>query len=184
MRRVPKTVWDLIEPVLESMTYEFVGAELGQTENGNTLRVYIDSDKGIDVEDCAMVSRQLGALFDVEDPVAGEYNLEVSSPGLNRPLFSAEQFQQQTGEQVKIKLQRSVNNRRNFKGRLASVGSSAESVADVASDENDFVVLEIDGEQHQLNIADIESARLVYDFGSDRQPSHRSGQSTDGSSGE
>ncbi len=83
-----------------------------------TLRVYIDSPEGVDVDDCADVSRQLSAILDVEDPIAGEYSLEVSSPGLDRPLVLPEHYRRFVGETVKLTLAQPLAGRRKFKGRL------------------------------------------------------------------
>jgi ribosome maturation factor RimP len=100
------------------------------------------------MEDCVLVSRQISALLDVEDPIPGNYSLEVSSPGLDRRLKKVEHFQRFTGENVKIKLRFPKDGRRNYSGQLASV-----------ADQNIEVV--VDGESHTLAIATIESARLV-----------------------
>ena len=147
----------MLEPVTRSMGYEFVGAEWGQAENGMTLRVYIDVDKaeGIQVEDCADVSRQLSALLDVEDPIAGEYCLEVSSPGIERPLFNEEQFTAEVGKMVKIKLLHPLvmesGERRNFKGTLKTVAAGLAEV-------------EVDGVIFELDLNDVEQASLVHQF--------------------
>ena len=157
MRRATKQICDMLEPVTRSMGYEFVGAELGQAENGMTLRVYIDVDKaeGIKVEDCADVSRQLSALLDVEDPIAGEYCLEVSSPGIERPLFNEEQFTAEVGKMVKIKLLHPLvmesGERRNFKGTLKTVAAGLAEV-------------EVDGVIFELDLNDVEQASLVHQF--------------------
>ena len=157
MRRATKQICDMLEPVTRSMGYEFVGAELGQAENGMTLRVYIDVDKaeGIQVEDCADVSRQLSALLDVEDPIAGEYCLEVSSPGIERPLFNEEQFAAEVGKMVKIKLLHPLvmesGERRNFKGTLRTVAAGLAEV-------------EVDGVIFELDLNDVEQASLVHQF--------------------
>lgn len=157
MRRATKQICDMLEPVTRSMGYEFVGAELGQAENGMTLRVYIDVDKaeGIQVEDCADVSRQLSALLDVEDPIAGEYCLEVSSPGIERPLFNEEQFTAEVGKMVKIKLLHPLvmesGERRNFKGTLKTVAAGLAEV-------------EVDGVIFELDLNDVEQASLVHQF--------------------
>lgn len=166
MRRASKQIWLLLDTTISAMAYEFVGAEFGQAENGMTLRVYIDllpadkeskNQQTVLVDDCADVSRQVGAVLDVEDPIQGEYVLEVSSPGLNRPLFSAMQFEAQIGETVKLKLSKSVDlegsHRRNFKGTLVSVGVDAGEIE-----------LQADGQSHRLRIDDVEQARLVYAF--------------------
>jgi len=163
MRRAPENIWDFISPIVEGLQYTFVGATLGQGESGLTLRVYIDKEatgdeagvgethadrSGIVVEDCAAVSRQVGAALDVEDLIAGEYCLEVSSPGVDRPLFSAADFEQQIGKTVKVRLAVSSSGRRNYKGEVKQV-------------EDAVVVVEVDGELHDLPLADLESANLV-----------------------
>lgn len=163
MRRASKQIWQLLDTTISSMGYEFVGAELGQAENGMTLRVYIDlipekrstEQQTVLVDDCADVSRQVSAVLDVEDPIPGEYVLEVSSPGLNRPLFSASQFEAQIGELVKLKLRKPVDiegsHRRNFKGTLVGVDSGE-------------IELQVDGQSFNLLLDDVEQARLVYAF--------------------
>jgi len=157
MRRATKQICDMLEPVTRSMGYEFVGAEYGQAENGMTLRVYIDTEKpeGIQVEDCADVSRQLSALLDVEDPIAGEYCLEVSSPGIERPLFTEQHFGAEVGKTVKIKLLHPLvmesGERRNFKGTLKQVDAG-------------LVEVEVDGVIFELDLNDVEQASLVHQF--------------------
>jgi len=116
-----------------------------------TLRVYIDKPGGVTVDDCADVSRQLSAILDVEDPLPGSYMLEVSSPGLDRPLVTANDFRRFIGEMVKVQMHQPIAGRKRFKGRLLA-----------ASDER--VTLEVDGEQFDLVLADVERARLVPQF--------------------
>lgn len=130
------------------MGYEFVGVEQAGVGAGTILRVYIDSTDGIMLDDCQKVSRQLSALLDVEDPISGSYTLEVSSPGLDRPLMKLEDFQRFAGEEARIKLGRAVLGRRNFTGQLRGI-------------EGETVLLEMDQEIYDLPYADIERARLV-----------------------
>lgn len=158
VRRASTEIWELLEPVTRSMGYEFVGAEFGQAENGQTLRVYIDkpdSAEGVQVDDCANVSHQLSALLDVEDPIGSEYCLEVSSPGLERPLFTEAQFEQHLSQTVSVKLRQAVTteagHRKNFKGELVSVSDGS-------------LEVKIDGQLFGLKISDIEQAKLVYRF--------------------
>ncbi len=151
MRRAPDTIWKFVKPIVESLDYEFIGAALGQTESGLTLRIYIDHANGVGVDDCGKVSSLVGAGLDVEDLIAGEYCLEVSSPGLRRPLFSASHFEAQSGNEIKVRLTVPVDGRRNFKGTLTGV-------------EGEQIVVEVDGASHALNIADIDSANVVPDF--------------------
>lgn len=152
MRRAPDTIWKFVTPIVESLDYEMIGAALGQTESGLTLRIYIDHDDGVDVEDCGKVSQLVSAGLDVEDLIAGEYCLEVSSPGLRRPLFSAKHFAAQRGSEIKVRLTVPQAGRRNFKGTLTEI-------------EGEQITVEVDGASHRISIADIDSANVVPDFG-------------------
>ncbi len=144
---------DLLEPIVDSLDYEFVGLEYVSQGRHSTLRVYIDSEQGVGVDDCALVSRQLSAVLDVEDPIACEYSLEISSPGLNRPLFKLKQYEQFIGQEVKFKTIRPQldNGQRKFKGVILAV------------DENNIV---FDTENQELSVAfaDIDSANIVVKF--------------------
>lgn len=151
MRRAPDTIWKFVAPIVESLDYEFIGASLGQTESGLTLRIYIDHNNGVGVDDCGKVSNLVGAGLDVEDLIAGEYCLEVSSPGLRRPLYNASHFAAQTGNEIKVRLTVPQDGRRNYKGKLTGV-------------QGEQIIVEIDGDTHQLLIADIDSANVVPDF--------------------
>jgi len=141
----------LLEPLVEDLGYELVLVEL-VGGGGRTLRLYIDAPGGVMLEDCESVSRQVSAQLDVEDPIAGEYNLEVSSPGLERPLVKREHFERFVGERVKVRLHQANLGRK----RLTGILSEADS---------DGVVVEMDGEAYELVYSDIESARLAPDFG-------------------
>lgn len=142
---------ELVKPVVEGLGLEFWGLEMVAHGRDKTLRVYLEKESGVGVEDCEAVSRQLSSLFDVEDPIAGEYTLEVSSPGLDRPLFAAEQFARYVGEIVKIKLRSAFEGRRNYRGQLRGV-------------ENDEVIVEVDGHEYILPIETIEKANIVPRF--------------------
>lgn len=140
---------DMLEPGVRALGFELVEVEYKGAGGGqNVLRVYIDSPKGITVDDCARVSRQVSALLDVEDPIAEAYVLEVSSPGLDRPLTRREDFARYAGETVKVRMSEAVLGRRNFKGTLVGL-------------EGDAVVVVVDNERFSLPIARIERARLV-----------------------
>ena len=130
------------------MGYEFIGAEFGQAENGQTLRVYIDKSEGIVLDDCAVVSRQLNAVLDVEDTIKSAYQLEVSSPGIDRPLFTEEQFRDQLKEVIRVKMADGVDGRRNFKGELVAVNTGV-------------VTVEVDGLDYELPLDDIDQAYVV-----------------------
>ncbi len=138
----------MLEPGVKALGFELVEVELQGGSAGATLRVFIDGPNGITLDDCARVSRQLSAILDVEDPIAGRYALEVSSPGLDRPLVNPADFRRFEGETVQVKTRAPLEGRRNFKGRLAEV-------------EGDGVVIESDGERFAISFDAIERARLV-----------------------
>ena len=145
-------LWALIEPVVTGLGYEVVDIEFRPHPKDGLLRVFIDQESGIQMEDCEAVSRQLSALIDVEDPIPGHFNLEVSSPGLDRPLRKAEDFEKFAGEMVKIKLSMpTIEGQRNFTGKLLGLK------------DND-VLLEVDGEIEYLPLGGIDKARLVPQF--------------------
>nr|WP_218573218.1 ribosome maturation factor RimP [Pseudomonas sp. L-22-4S-12] len=141
----------LLAPVVESLGYECWGVEFLSQGRHSLLRVYIDQPDGVLVEDCEKVSRQISGVLDVEDPIASEYTLEVSSPGMDRPLFSLEQFAKHVGEQVKIKLRSPFDGRRNFQGLLRGV------------EEQDVVVL-VDDHEYLLPIDLIDKANIIPRF--------------------
>ncbi len=141
----------MLAPTIVALGYEFWGLEYVTHGSQSVLRVFIDKSDGIGVDDCALVSRQVSALLDVEDPIAGEYTLEVSSPGMDRPLFTLEQFRLYVGEQVRIRLRTPFEGRRNFNGRLVSV-------------EEDEVVVAVDEHEYLLPHEMIDRAHLVPRF--------------------
>jgi ribosome maturation factor RimP len=138
----------LLEPTIENMGYELIDLELNLGGKSGIVRIFIDHPDGIGLDDCEKVSRVISALLDVEDPLPGHYNLEVSSPGLDRKLTKTEHFQRFIGETVKVHMRFPMEGRRRFRGTL------------VASDDEKIVV-EVDGESHTLPRATIDSARLV-----------------------
>ncbi|ESQ14046.1 MAG TPA: ribosome maturation factor RimP [Chromatiaceae bacterium] len=152
MRTADHAVTNLVESVLAAMGYEPVGIEYVQGAAGSAvLRVYIDHERGISLQDCEAVSRQLSGVLDVEDPISGHYDLEVSSPGLDRPLFKLEQFERFTGRRAQLRLAVKQNGRRRFEGKLAGIDGSS-------------ILLEIDGKQLELPFDLIEKARLIPEF--------------------
>lgn len=141
----------LIEPVVAAMGFELWGIDhLSQGKNSR-LVIYIEHDKGVSVEDCADISRQVSAVMDVEDPIAGEYRLEVSSPGMARPLYSLDQFTRFQGHHVALKLRTAFDGRRKYQGLLVGV-------------EGDEVLLQLDGEEYCFPIESIDSAHIVPQF--------------------
>lgn len=115
---------DLLKPTVESMGYILWGCEYLAQGKHSLLRVYIDKADGIGIEDCEQVSRQIGALLDVEDPIPGNYSLEVSSPGVPRPLFHPSQFQLYVGQEVEIKLLKPIEGQRKYSGKIVSSGDT------------------------------------------------------------
>jgi len=139
---------ELLEPTIARLGYELSDLEMKVGGKHGILRVFIDKADGIGLDDCEKVSRAVSALLDVEDPLPGHYDLEVSSPGLDRKLTKVEHFQRFTGEIVKVQMRFPIEGRRRFRGTL------------VSSDEQNIVV-EVDGESHTLPVATIDTARLV-----------------------
>jgi ribosome maturation factor RimP len=138
----------LLEPVVERLGYELADLEVRLGGKGGLIRVFIDKPEGIDLDDCEKVSLADSALLDVEDPVPGNYNLEVSSPGLDRKLTKVEHFQRFAGETLKVQMRFPIEGRRRFRGTLVS-----------SDDEN--IVVEVDGESLSLPLKTIDTARLV-----------------------
>ncbi len=138
----------MLEPTIERLGYELTDLEVKLGGKHGLLRVFIDKPDGIGLDDCEKVSLAVSAMLDVEDPLPGQYNLEVSSPGLDRKLTKVEHFHRFTGEIVKVSMRFPIEGRRRFRGTLVSVG-----------DEN--IVVEVDGEAHTLPMATIDTARLV-----------------------
>ncbi len=116
-----KLLSQLIQPVIEDLGYVLWGVEYMPQKNSAILRVFIDHENGINVDDCAQCSREISGILEVEDPINGAYVLEVSSPGMDRVLFSAMQFSQFIGEHIQVKLAQPVLGARNIKGKIVSV---------------------------------------------------------------
>ncbi len=141
-------ITELLEPTVERLGYELSDLEVNLAGKHGVLRLFIDKPDGIDLEDCEKVSLAVSALLDVEDPLPGQYDLEVSSPGFDRKLTKVEHFQRFAGETVKVKMRFPIEGRKRFRGTLVS-----------SDDEN--IVVEVDGESHSLPIATIDIARIV-----------------------
>ncbi len=116
---------ELLGPVVSSMGYELLGVESSSTGGGSLLRVYIDNEAGITLDDCGRVSEQVSGVLDVNDPVQGAYRLEISSPGIARPLFTLEQFKRFTGQQARVKLYAKLEGRKNFTGKIKAVNQQS-----------------------------------------------------------
>lgn len=139
---------ELVEPAVSGLGFEFWGLEYLPQRNHAMLRIYIDGPNGITVDDCALVSRQVSAVLDVEDPIQSEYTLEVSSPGLDRPLFRLDQYARYGGEKVVIRLRVPFERRRNFSGTLIGI-------------EGEDVVVHVDDHEYLLPFETIDKAHIV-----------------------
>ena len=142
---------EMLSPVVESMDFTFWGLEYIAQGKHTVLRIYIDHADGINIDQCAAVSRQISSVLDVEDPISQDYTLEVSSPGMDRPLFTLEQFQQYANHVVDVKLRMPFDGRRKFKGQLIGV-------------EQEDIVLYVDGHEYLLPVELIEKANVVPQF--------------------
>ena len=140
----------LLEPTIERLGFELTDLEVRIGGKGGLVRITIDKPEGIELTDCETVSNAVSALLDVEDPLQSEYNLEISSPGLDRKLTKVEHFQRFEGEILKVTMRFPIAGRRRFRGKLLS-----------SNDEN--IVVEVDGESHSLPLATLDTARLVPD---------------------
>ncbi len=138
----------ILEPAVKLSGCELVAIEYFPRGVGQTLRLYIDREGGITVDDCERVSRQVSGVLDVEDPITGHYTLEVSSPGLDRPLTAARDFERFSGHEVKLRTDMPVGGQRNFRGLLHGLSGGD-------------VLLEVDGREVRLPLDRIEKARLV-----------------------
>jgi len=143
----------LIAPVVEGLGYELVGIEYLPQGKHSLLRIYIDQEEGITLDDCEQVSRQTSAVLDVEDPLSGHYNLEISSPGLERPLFIEEHYVRFVGNRVFVRMSFPIEGRRKFEGLLRGVDGGD-------------VVVEIDDELFRLPLVQIDKAYLIPEFDS------------------
>jgi len=151
----------LLGPTVTSLGLELLGAEYLPSPGGAMLRLYIDvpadaagadgEPRAVTIEDCEAVSREVSAQLDVEDPISSHYTLEVSSPGIDRPLFGAAQFARFAGESAKVALRLPQDGRRRMQGRIARV-------------EGENITFDVDGNEFVVRADNIEKARLVPDW--------------------
>ena len=147
----------LLAPTVEALGLQLLGTEYLPAPGGATLRLYIDvpeaevESRVVSIEDCEAVSREVSAQLDVEDPISGNYTLEVSSPGVDRPLFGAAQFARFTGERAKVGLKLPQEGRRRLTGTIVSVQAGA-------------IVFDVDGRPFEVAADNIDKARLVPDW--------------------
>ncbi len=151
MKQAPEQLVNLIEPVVEGLGYECVGIEYNPHPKNGLLRIYIDKENGVVLEDCSKVSHQLSGMLDVEDPVIGNYDLEVSSPGTERPFFKLSQFEQFVGHLVTINLFKPINKQRKIVGKIEKV-------------EGDMVTLHLDKQSIEIPFKAMSKARLVPEY--------------------
>ena len=160
-----KLLDQIIRPVVEGLGYEFWGLEYLSQGKHTTLRLFIErpitendddqngpeKESGIELKDCEIVSRQLSGVLDVEDPITGDYTLEVSSPGLDRPLYALAHYERFKGQHVALKLRMPFEGRRKFSGVLAGV-------------EGSDIVLQVEQEEFLFPFEGIEKANVVPQF--------------------
>ena len=146
-----KKTWELAEPVVLAQGLELVDVEFQRERQGWVLRIYIDRPGGVTLGDCVKVSEILSDLLDAKDFIHHSYHLEVSSPGLDRPLKKAEDFNRFAGDKVKIQLKEPLSGRRNFTGLLRGL-------------EGDEVLVEIEGKIYRLPREKIKKAHIKYEF--------------------
>ena len=151
MATLEQNLQEMLQDAVEDLGCELWGIECQRMGRFMTVRLFIDKDGGVTVDDCADVSRQVSAILDVEDPIADKYNLEVSSPGLDRPLFTLPQFERYIGQDIAVHLRIPVMERRKWQGKLERI-------------ENDMVILIVDGQEQVLVFGNIQKANVVAKF--------------------
>jgi ribosome maturation factor RimP len=137
-----------LAPLVEGLGYELWELEYSPGRGNGFLRLYIDAEAGITVDDCERVSRAVSEVLDAEDPIPGQYTLEVSSPGLERPLRSTEHFARFVGETVQVETVQAIEGRRRFKGTLAAAGAET-------------IEVDVDGKRWTLPLSGIRKAHLA-----------------------
>ncbi|MGS0680570.1 ribosome maturation factor RimP [Shewanella sp. 125m-7] len=151
MATLERKLVEMLKAPVEALGHKLWGLEYIQAGKHSILRLYIDNEKGIFIEDCAEASRQVSAVMDVEDPISSEYTLEVSSPGVDRPLFTAEQYQAYIGETVKVQLTMPVAGSRNLKGTVTGV-------------EGQMLTLSVDGNELIVALDNIRKGNVIAKF--------------------
>lgn len=151
MATLEQNLQEMLQDAVEDLGCELWGIECQRTGRFMTVRLFIDKDGGVTVDDCADVSRQVSAILDVEDPIADKYNLEVSSPGLDRPLFTLPQFERYIGQDIAVHLRIPVMERRKWQGKLERI-------------EKDMITLIVDDQEQILVFGNIQKANVVAKF--------------------
>ena len=151
MKQAPEHLLNLIEPIVEGLGYECVGVEFNSHPKHGFLRVYIDNEAGVVMDDCTKISHQLSAMLDVEDPIQGNYQLEVSSPGMDRLLFKIAHFERFSGHKVQISLFKTINGQRKITAMIQGV-------------KGELILLENDEQTFEVPFSVMSKARLIPDF--------------------
>ncbi|MBI4509139.1 MAG: ribosome maturation factor RimP [Deltaproteobacteria bacterium] len=144
---------DVVTPPAEAAGYEVVDVEWKREQSGWVLRLFVDKPSGVSHSDCERLSREISAVLDVHDLIPHAYSLEVSSPGLNRPLRTIDHFRRFVGQQARVRLRIGTEGRRNFVGTITGVDDTGEKV-----------ILKVDGQEFALPLADLDKASLEYRF--------------------
>ncbi|WP_392565941.1 ribosome maturation factor RimP [Utexia brackfieldae] len=150
MSNLEQQLTQIIKEPVNALGFELVGIEFIRSRHP-VLRIYIDSENGINVDDCAEVSRQVSAVMDVEDPITAAYILEVSSPGLDRPLFTLEHYQRFVGQEVLISLRIAMANRRKWQGVIKQI-------------DDEMITLIVDNKDEVFAFCNIQKANIVPKF--------------------
>ncbi|BBF05753.1 TPA: ribosome maturation factor RimP [Haemophilus influenzae] len=151
MATLEQNLQEMLQDAVEDLGCELWGIECQRAGRFMTVRLFIDKDDGVTVDDCADISRQVSAILDVEDPIADKYNLEVSSPGLDRPLFTLLQFERYIGQDIAVHLRIPVMERRKWQGKLERI-------------EKDMITLIVDNQEQILVFGNIQKANVVAKF--------------------
>ncbi len=151
MATLEQNLQEMLQDAVEDLGCELWGIECQRAGRFMTVRLFIDKDDGVTVDDCSDVSRQVSAILDVEDPIADKYNLEVSSPGLDRPLFTLLQFERYIGQDIAVHLRIPVMERRKWQGQLERI-------------EKDMITLIVDNQEQILVFGNIQKANVVAKF--------------------
>ncbi|SDI96225.1 ribosome maturation factor RimP [Ferrimonas sediminum] len=151
MATLEQRLTEMLQEPVQALGFELVGIQYVRAGSHSTLRVFIDHENGITVDNCAEVSRQIGAVLDVEDPISTEYNLEVSSPGIERPLFTPAHYEKFIGEEAFVLLNMPVEGKRKLQGLITAV-------------EGEMVTLSVKGTDQEVALANVRQAHLVAKF--------------------
>ncbi len=149
MRVDSQTLESLFDPIITGLGYQLWGLEYRSSQRHALIKIYIDHEDGVTLDHCSEVSHQVSAVLDVEDPIAVPYTLEVSSPGVERPLLKLAHYQRYLGFEIKVRLAWALEGRKNFKGELIGI-------------ESDNIIMMVDGLEVSFSIDAVKRAHLIY----------------------